>query len=141
MTNPASAFVLAAMVIAGSAPYASPVAAQSRSAPAPDGRDLFVAHCASCHGATGRGDGPVAESLRARPADLTQFAIRNGGVFPTARLQRIVDGRDVVAHGTREMPVWGTAFKRTKESLDDPAVRARIDAIVRFLESLQERAG
>jgi len=38
------------------------------------GRDLFATYCASCHGITGRGNGPVAEELRQSPADLTQFA-------------------------------------------------------------------
>jgi putative copper export protein/mono/diheme cytochrome c family protein len=35
------------------------------------GRVLFAAHCASCHGERGRGDGPAAEGLRPPPADLT----------------------------------------------------------------------
>lgn len=128
------------LVVACCTLLALSVSAQPRQTPPAEGRDLFITHCASCHGTTGRGDGPVSASLRAKPADLTQFAIKNGGVFPTARVQRIIDGRDVVAHGTREMPVWGSAFKRSKEGLDDPAVKSRIDAIVRFLESLQERA-
>lgn len=36
------------------------------------GRDLFAAHCAVCHGAAGRGDGPAAAGLLQRPADLTE---------------------------------------------------------------------
>ena len=44
-------------------------------APTPDsidrGRALFVSHCAACHGADGRGDGPAAPGLLQRPADLT----------------------------------------------------------------------
>lgn len=36
-----------------------------------DGADLYVAHCASCHGADGRGDGPAAKGLPVPPADLT----------------------------------------------------------------------
>ena len=35
------------------------------------GAKLFAAHCATCHGAEGRGDGPAAQSLTRRPADLT----------------------------------------------------------------------
>jgi len=35
------------------------------------GRQLFADHCASCHGAEGRGDGPAAANLRPPPADLT----------------------------------------------------------------------
>lgn len=104
------------------------------------GRGLFLTHCASCHGVAGRGDGPAAEGLLRRPADLTQFARQNGGVFNTPLLHRIVDGRTVKAHGTMEMPVWGDAF-RWRQGLSDEAIRARIDAIVRYVESIQERAG
>jgi putative copper export protein/mono/diheme cytochrome c family protein/peroxiredoxin len=35
------------------------------------GAELFAAHCVSCHGATGHGDGPLAKGLQLPPADLT----------------------------------------------------------------------
>jgi hypothetical protein len=38
-----------------------------------------------------------------------------------------------------EMPVWGSVFKSTGGS--EAAARARIDAIVAYLQSLQARAG
>jgi mono/diheme cytochrome c family protein len=104
------------------------------------GRDLFRTYCATCHGTTGRGNGPTAEELRHRPADLTQLAKQNGGVFNSALLHRIVDGRTVKAHGTMEMPVWGDAFK-WRLGLDEDGIKTRIEALVRYLESIQERAG
>jgi mono/diheme cytochrome c family protein len=103
------------------------------------GRDLFTTYCASCHGVSGRGNGPAAEELRTRPADLTQFAKHNGGIFNGARIHSIVDGRAVKAHGTMEMPVWGDAFK-WREGLPEDAIKARIEALVRYLETIQERA-
>ncbi|HEY2132136.1 MAG TPA: cytochrome c [Acetobacteraceae bacterium] len=36
-----------------------------------DGARLFAQNCASCHGADGRGDGPLAKRLDIPPADLT----------------------------------------------------------------------
>jgi mono/diheme cytochrome c family protein len=48
-----------------------PVSAESIAA----GQTLFSAHCALCHGQTGKGDGPVGVTLNPRPADLTQHAI------------------------------------------------------------------
>lgn len=36
------------------------------------GAQLFAANCAACHGADGRGDGPLASHLPVRPANLTQ---------------------------------------------------------------------
>ena len=105
------------------------------------GRALFTTYCASCHGVSGRGDGPAAEALRHRPADLTQFAARNGGVFNGARIHRFIDGRTVItAHGTMEMPVWGDMFK-FREGLPESGITVRVDALVRYLETLQERAG
>lgn len=105
-----------------------------------DGRALFLTYCASCHGKDAHGAGPVADALRSRPPSLTEFAVKNRGVFPVERIHRIIDGQDqsVRAHGSFEMPVWGDAFRK-REGLSDEAVRSRIDAIVRFLASIQER--
>lgn len=36
------------------------------------GASLYLRHCASCHGARGHGDGPVAASLSPSPPDLTE---------------------------------------------------------------------
>ena len=103
------------------------------------GSQLFRTYCASCHGTTGGGNGPVAEQLRRTPPDLTKFTTRNGGVFPRERVYQIVDGRDVPSHGDREMPVWGDAFRRERSGSSADAVKAMIDAIVRYLEGIQER--
>jgi mono/diheme cytochrome c family protein len=104
------------------------------------GAVLFRTYCASCHGADGRGAGPMTTQLHRQPPSLTSFAVRNSGVFPSERVRRIIDGRDIAAHGSFEMPVWGNAFKRTREGLSEAGAAARIDAIVRYLESIQERA-
>jgi mono/diheme cytochrome c family protein len=116
-------------------------AQQKADSPAIDsGRELFMTYCASCHGSTGRGNGPAADELRHRPADLTRFARQNGGVFNDALLHRVIDGRTVKAHGTMEMPIWGDAFK-WRQGLDEESIRARIEALVRYVGSIQERAG
>jgi mono/diheme cytochrome c family protein len=101
------------------------------------GSRLFRTHCASCHGGAGRGNGPLADQLRHAPPDLTKYTARNGGVFPRERVYRIIDGREVSSHGDREMPVWGDVFTSSGSTSD---VKARIDAIVRYLEGIQERA-
>jgi len=36
-----------------------------------EGAALYPTHCAACHGAEGRGDGPAAKGLKVPPADLT----------------------------------------------------------------------
>lgn len=48
------------------------------------GRRLFAANCTACHGASGRGDGPLAKSLPIPPADLTAahvYAHLDGELF------------------------------------------------------------
>jgi mono/diheme cytochrome c family protein len=103
------------------------------------GRELFTAYCASCHGASGRGDGPAADSFKVPPSNLTQLAKRNGGVFVADRIHRTIDGRGAKAHGSGDMPVWGDVFRR-RQGLEDETVKARIDAIIGYLKAIQERS-
>ncbi len=80
---------------------------------AESGKQLFTEHCASCHGISGKGDGPAASSLKRTPADLTTLTARNNGKFPTLRvMQAIKAGPRVPAHGSEIMPVWGPIFLR-----------------------------
>ncbi|WP_162918347.1 c-type cytochrome [Taklimakanibacter deserti] len=104
----------------------------------------FRMSCSSCHGEDGRGGGGKAFGLSAEPPDLTTLSRRNGGVFPRERLRRIIDGReDIKVHGDREMPVWGQLFKLdAEEGLggaegDEAAIEQRIEALIDFIESLQ----
>jgi mono/diheme cytochrome c family protein len=113
----------------------------STTAPGDLGSRLFRLHCATCHGTNGIGNGPLADSLRRQPPDLTTYTARNGGVFPSERLAQIIDGRHVPSHGDREMPVWGDAFGHSRDGLDVESAQARIDAIVRYLAGIQQRAG
>jgi mono/diheme cytochrome c family protein len=106
----------------------------------PDGAALYVTYCASCHGRGGKGDGPVAEYLTIPPADLTTIASRAQGVFPTSDVGRVIDGRHIVrAHGDAAMPVWGDAFKPISPGISEADVRARIAALVKYVEGLQPR--
>lgn len=119
------------------APSPPPVAAGE--APATAAPRDYRAHCAACHGPEGEGDGPVAPVLTVPPADLTLLSARAGGRFPRERVRSVIDGRhEVRGHGLREMPVWGLSFAdRGSDSPDLLAVDARIDALVRHLETLQ----
>ena len=106
------------------------------------GSDLFRNYCAVCHGTSARGDGPLADRLKKRPPDLTQFSLQSGGTFPAAMVSSIIDGRrPVPGHGGPDMPVWGDAFKASQAGGDEDAVKARIDELVRYLETLQAKRG
>src|ERR1700677_4075548 len=97
---------------------ASLIGAQTKRAEPPEatqlidsiqGPALYAAYCSVCHGTDGKGDGPMARSLRLAPPDLTRIAMRNGGTFSMGRLQRVISGEETLpqGHGTREMPLWG----------------------------------
>jgi mono/diheme cytochrome c family protein len=106
------------------------------------GSDLYRNYCAVCHGTSARGDGPLADKMKKRPPDLTQFSIQHGGTFPAAMVTSIIDGRHPVpGHGGPDMPVWGYAFKASQAGGTEDAAKARIDELVRYLETLQAKRG
>lgn len=60
----------------------NPTTADARSIAA--GREVYTRECASCHGASGRGDGPAARDLQKSPGDLTSAATQqqsDGALF------------------------------------------------------------
>lgn len=100
------------------------------------GPDLYHAHCAPCHGAGGKGDGPVASNLKSKPADLTLLAKNNSGKFPADRVGKFISGDQVIAsHGSREMPIWGPIFHQIEEDQDFGNVR--LQNLVKYLETIQ----
>ena len=104
------------------------------------GSTIYRMYRASCHGETARGDGPLASSMRRRPPNLTEIVTRQKGVFPKEKVHRIIDGRErVPGHGGPDMPVWGDAFLKSGENSNEETVRARIQKLVDFLESIQVR--
>ena len=104
------------------------------------GGQTFMTRCAVCHGMAARGDGPLADSLRVRPPDLTLLAQRAGG-YSEDTVRRIIDGRKPVkGHGGPDMPVWGDAFKAAPDGFSDASVRERIGGVVEYLRSIQAPA-
>ena len=110
------------------------------------GRVDYKDNCASCHGASGKGDGPVQSFLVKPPSDLTRIAQRNGGKFPQELMWEVIDGRwsgDTGPHGSREMPVWGMWFKEeAAEGLggsegDEGSVARRVQNLLDYIATLQ----
>lgn len=110
------------------------------------GKREFEANCAACHGIDGKGAGVIADLLKRSPPDLTQLAKKNGGVLPVARMYEVIEGANVQAHGTRDMPVWGRDY-RTKDAeyygempYDAEAlVRARILSLLDYISRIQAK--
>jgi mono/diheme cytochrome c family protein len=106
----------------------------------PSGADLYLNHCAACHGADAEGTGPVATSMRVTVPNLRTLATRNGGVFPEDAVTAYIDGRETqAAHGDRQMPIWGDVFRGPEQGTAQRTVRRRISALVEFLKTLQYR--
>lgn len=135
-------------VIAGIAVafLAATASAQSKGGRVDFGKREFEANCASCHGTSGKGSGPIADLLRKSPPDLTQLAKKNNGVFPIERLYRVIDGAEVPSHGSRDMPVWGRDYKiqAAEHYMDVPYdpevyVRTRILSLLEYLNRLQAK--
>jgi mono/diheme cytochrome c family protein len=112
-------------------------AAHARSNEIRRGRALYLQYCASCHGLTAEGDGPVAHALTTPPANLRRLSERLGSPLPEDQVARYIDGRvEVKAHGPRDMPVWGTRFYYELGG-DERRAQKRIAELVGYLQSVQ----
>ena len=105
------------------------------------GAALFERHCAVCHGAGLRGDGPMAEVLVVPPPDLTRIAERYNG-FPRVGIAWKIDGRDpLVSHGS-DMPLFGFMFGEMSQIMRDGSqtilTAPQVLDLVAFLEREQE---
>jgi mono/diheme cytochrome c family protein len=121
---------------------AAPVLQANAQQALPDysGEQLFRRFCASCHGTSANGDGPVAPHLKVQVADLTLLSQRAGGRFPAERVREIIDGRAVLpVHGTRPMPVWGYELEAQipPEQPGREIAQGLIDQLVEYLSSIQ----
>ena len=141
------------LTIAG---LAAGFAGASEAQPSDIGKAEFLSSCASCHGADGKGKGPVSEQLKVPPSDLTILAKNNNGVFPTNAVYETIHGsKTVPAHGTREMPIWGERFNPIinlphavdpsywrlagPENSPEVVVRTRILAVIDYLKRIQHK--
>jgi hypothetical protein len=97
----------------------------------------------------------VSAGLKVPPPDLTVLAKKNNGVFPFNSVYEIIDGRKtVIAHGTRDMPIWGDRYapEPSKALIPRPSenvlsrfldleavVHLRILAVIDYLARMQEK--
>lgn len=109
------------------------------------GRVLFQQNCAACHGAEGAGDGPVAEYISPKPADLRQLSASNDGTYPFGRVWNSISTGSYSPHGSSMMPVWGDLFmaealpKEVHPGISaQNLVEARMMALAYYIQSLQE---
>ena len=92
-----------------------------------EGETLFATHCASCHGASGQGDGPAGVATTPQAADLTRLAA--GAQEPAYLHFRIAEGGAFFPYMSTMPPL--------ADVLDD-AQTAAIVAHVRMLSGAHE---
>lgn len=112
------------------------------------GEASFMSNCAVCHGADGKGNGPIVDFLKSAPSDLTMISAHNGGMFPIENVYQVIADTDLQrAHGTNEMPIWGNRFNSEviaqegeygSGSSGQQTAQARILELVYFLATIQE---
>lgn len=135
--TPVAAVLLLALVAPGVTASEPPAA---DAATLEMGRERFGEDCAACHGAEGRGRGPASAALTKPAPALRGLARANGGVFPEARVRAMIDGRDLpyAAHGNRDMPIWGQAYKRPLAGRGEQLVQKRLNALIAYLRAMQD---
>lgn len=103
---------------------------------AASGEEMFNAYCAVCHGKGAKGDGPAATEFKKPPTNLTLLTKHYNGKFPEAYVAQVIQSgpRDAKAHGSKDMPVWGTLFSATDDSA---TVKQRIYNLAKYIETLQ----
>jgi mono/diheme cytochrome c family protein len=107
------------------------------------GEQEYMDYCASCHGADGRGEGPLADLMTVEVPDLTTIAAENDGAFPMLNVIQVIDGRSGIRGHGFPMPVWGDRFsaevgETAGEYGDELVVRGRVLALATYLESIQQ---
>ncbi len=118
--------VMLLILIAMSPPL---VAAESLDVQLPaafEGRRLYVSYCQLCHGADGRGDGPLAKAMKISPADLnTTVRSRSDTILTkiiTGEGRQTITGRDRHNLLSDAMPEWKDVFDRSQ-----------VDALIAYL--------
>ena len=129
---------LAAVPISPTWSIAKPLGA----ADVPSGKDLFLEHCAQCHGSDGTGNGSMASMLHVKPADLTTLSKRANGKFDAPRVADIIRfGGDISGHGTRAMPIWGLVFSNEAHGGKGGGAYSRraVIELKTYLQSIQKK--
>jgi hypothetical protein len=107
--------------------------------PATNGKEMFAHYCTPCHGADGKGRGPVVMEQRVPPIDLTVLTKNHHGKFPESYVNHVLQfGANVPSHTSVEMPVWGPILGKInqKDPKDGPL---RISSLRQYLETIQAK--
>jgi mono/diheme cytochrome c family protein len=95
------------------------------------GKTIYTTNCASCHGATGKGDGPVGSALNPKPRDFSVGSFKfdtnkNGTPGEDADLKGVITGGAAAYGGSPLMAPWPT--------LSD----ADVDNVIAYIRTLKQ---
>jgi mono/diheme cytochrome c family protein len=99
----------------------APVAAQA-AGDAAKGKTLYETNCLSCHGATGKGDGPVGAALQPPPRDFSKGdfkfdADKDGKPGTDADLMLVISQGAAAFGGSAMMAPWGHLSEQDRADL------------------------
>jgi len=136
-------FLITAALMATFAPGSSHAQSNStvtipvKKTEATSGRKMFESYCAPCHGADGKGHGPVGSALKTSPVDLTMLSRMHAGEFPEKHVIEVLRfGVDVPSHGSTTMPIWGPLLG-SMNNANPTEKQLRINNLVEYLKTIQ----
>lgn len=107
--------------------------------PVEEGKQWYESYCAICHGDTGDGKGPMADSLETAPPSMVYIAKRRDGVYPDDEIAKIIGGvENVPGHSVGEMPAWWETFQKSEGITDEKVLKEKIGHIVAYLKTIQQ---
>ena len=123
-----SMFRFALPALAAGAFLAAPAA---RAGDAAAGKAKYDMFCIACHGATGKGDGPVGAALNPKPRDFSvgHFKFdtdKDGKVGTETDLENVIKNGGAAYGGSAMMAPWGATLSETD--------RANVVAFIRTLK-------
>ena len=102
-----------------------------------DGKQAYLEDCSACHGASGKGDGPLARDLAKAPADLTILAARYDGIYPRDYVMSTIDGLHRQEGFSYEMPEFGACDMGEIVMVGSTPIPARLFALANYIGTLQ----
>ena len=98
------------LVLVGVGLVCAPLAARAAGDPA-KGKVLFETNCATCHGVSGKGDGPVGAALQPPPRDFTKGEFKfdtdkDGKTGTDADLTNVIKNGAAAFGGSPMMAPW-----------------------------------
>jgi mono/diheme cytochrome c family protein len=100
------------LAVIAAAALLAPIAAHA-AGDAAKGKTTFIANCASCHGETGKGDGPVGKALNPPPRNFTEHKFKfdtdkDGKTGTDADLKNVITKGGAAFGGSPLMAPWPT---------------------------------